>query len=304
MDYLLSADFIAGWIGGSIGIIATQPLDTIRIRTQLYKGSKPLSITQHAISIVKHEGMHGLFRGVASPSLTVGLMSAILFQAFESSKNVIQNIKYQYGYKMDTTYPDMIIAGGIAGVISCIITAPTELIKIEVQKTNEPGTETIRHELKTGWNILKRHGFFNGIYRGFWVTVSRDSIAFMSYFPCYEYLMRKFDIDRETEIVPFIGGGIAGLVSWFMAYPFDYIKTYHQTKSLQYGEKPFLEALKYHYKKENGIRAFYTGCRATLIRATPQHAIVFVCYEKVKSAMNDLNNNGLRDYGTSNNILI
>ena len=35
MDYLLSPDFIAGCIAGSFGIIATQPMDTIRIRMQV-----------------------------------------------------------------------------------------------------------------------------------------------------------------------------------------------------------------------------------------------------------------------------
>ena len=36
MDYFLSPDFIAGWIAGSIGIVVTQPMDTIRIRMQVH----------------------------------------------------------------------------------------------------------------------------------------------------------------------------------------------------------------------------------------------------------------------------
>ncbi len=50
IDYLLSDDFIAGSVAGSIGIVATQPCDTIRIRCQL---NKTMNMRQHATS-VKH----------------------------------------------------------------------------------------------------------------------------------------------------------------------------------------------------------------------------------------------------------
>ena len=48
MDYIFSDDFIAGSIAGSIGIVATQPLDTIRIRCQL---NKAMNVRQHAIAV-------------------------------------------------------------------------------------------------------------------------------------------------------------------------------------------------------------------------------------------------------------
>ena len=50
MDYLKSDDFIAGAIAGSIGIVATQPLDTIRIRCQL---DKTMGVRQHAMTVKK-----------------------------------------------------------------------------------------------------------------------------------------------------------------------------------------------------------------------------------------------------------
>ena len=127
MDFLLSNEFIAGWVGGSIGIIATQPFDTIRIRTQLYKGTS-LSIREHAIIIAKHEGIMAFWRGVASPSLTYGLMSAMQFQTYDIGKNVIGKMRHN-----DVTYADMVIAAGIAGTVSCVVASPTELIKIEAQ---------------------------------------------------------------------------------------------------------------------------------------------------------------------------
>lgn len=46
VDFFTSPDFIAGSVAGSAGIIATQPLDTIRIRKQLFKAQK-MSALQH-----------------------------------------------------------------------------------------------------------------------------------------------------------------------------------------------------------------------------------------------------------------
>ena len=48
IDYLKSDDFIAGAIAGSIGIVSTQPLDTIRIRCQL---DKTMNVRQHAVTV-------------------------------------------------------------------------------------------------------------------------------------------------------------------------------------------------------------------------------------------------------------
>lgn len=58
-------------------------------------------------------------------------MSAVLFQTFESSKSYIHSLNYTKNDPI--TYSNMIISGAFAGIVSCVITAPTELIKIEVQ---------------------------------------------------------------------------------------------------------------------------------------------------------------------------
>ena len=57
--------------------------------------------------------------------------------------------------------------------------------------------------------------------------------------------MNKYDINRNTQIAPFISGGIAGLLSWSVVYPLDHIKTYYQLNKYLYG--------KYHYIKQLNI---------------------------------------------------
>eukprot|EP01083_Nonionella_stella_P287308 977935_1 len=283
IDYLLSDDFIAGSLAGSIGIVATQPFDTIRIRCQL---NKTMNMQQHAISIVKGEGLRGLFRGVASPTLSVGFMSAILFQAFETSRSLISTTKrhyYNLEYSPETTYGDLAIAGGIAGTISCFITSPTELFKILVQQNTSSESATMKQEFKEAYNIYKTYGFTRGWYRGLNVTMYRDAPAFAIYFPLYEIIINNFDPYRATKLVPFIGGGIAGMCSWAAVYPIDHIKTLYQLRQYKYHTLPLFKAIKYHIRTEGGsFRHMYKGLGATLLRCTPQHAVVFVCYEEVK----------------------
>jgi len=285
LEHVCSDDFIAGCIAGSIGIVLTQPMDTIRIRCQL---DKSLGIRRHAVSIMKNEGMKGLFRGVASPTLTVGLMSACLFQSFETSKRMVASAKrrfYGLDHNPDASYADLAVAGSIAGAFSCLITSPTEMFKIKVQESTTAESATMRQEFREGFKLWKRDGFCRGVYRGLHVTVYRDAPAFAVYFPVYESFVDHFDPYRATQIVPFVGGGLAGMISWAAVYPMDHIKTLYQTKQYNYGTLPLRKAIVDHMAREGGARCIYKGLGATLLRCTPQHAVVFVCYEEAKKAM-------------------
>merc|ERR1739840_59879 len=65
----------------------------------------------------------------------------------------------------------------------------------------------------------------------------------------------------------------------------DHIKTLYQTRQYNYGTLPLRKAIFDHLSREGGLRSIYKGLGATLLRCTPQHAVVFVCYEEVKKAM-------------------
>eukprot|EP00485_Elphidium_margaritaceum_P009220 CAMPEP_0202691276 /NCGR_PEP_ID=MMETSP1385-20130828/6036_1 /ASSEMBLY_ACC=CAM_ASM_000861 /TAXON_ID=933848 /ORGANISM="Elphidium margaritaceum" /LENGTH=289 /DNA_ID=CAMNT_0049346653 /DNA_START=259 /DNA_END=1128 /DNA_ORIENTATION=+ len=241
------------------------------------------------MAIMKGEGMRGLFRGVASPTLTVGLMSAVLFQSFESSKRLLSDAKRSYYGVSDNpqcTLCDLAISGAIAGTVSCLITSPTELFKIMVQQNTSIESATMRQEWLEGARLLKQYGFMRGVYRGLNMTIYRDAPAFAIYFPLYEVIINQYDPYRATQLVPFVGGGLAGMVSWAAVYPMDHIKTLYQLRQYKYGEWPLFKAIMYHLQREGGVRSIYKGLGATLLRCTPQHAVVFVCYEEVKKFLN------------------
>ena len=71
-----------------MGILLTQPMDTIRIRLQDPKLSYG-GIGGCAVDTVRAEGIRGLFKGVGSPMLTVGIMNALLFFTYEGTVNAL-----------------------------------------------------------------------------------------------------------------------------------------------------------------------------------------------------------------------
>ena len=208
-------------------------------------------------------------------------MNAVLFQSYETSKSIICSLKDKD--KDSCTYLELYISGCIAGAVSCIITSPTELFKLKVQEKTCTESATINQEWKEAVLLYKNYGFRHGIYRGFLVTIYRDSPSLALYFLSYEWMMNTYDANRRTQIVPFISGGIAGLLSWSFAYPMDHVKTYYQLHKYEYGNLPLQAAIRDHIKREGGgVRTLYRGLGATLLRCVPQHAVVFACYENMK----------------------
>ena len=95
--------------------------------------------------------------------------------------------------------------------------------------------------------------------------IIRDAPAFAVYFPVYETFMDHFDPYRATQIVPFIGGGLAGMISWAAVYPMDHIKTLYQTRQYNYAKIPLGRAVVDHLSREGGFHTIYKGLGATLL---------------------------------------
>ena len=78
-------------------------------------------------------------------------------------------------------------------------------------------------------NITQRYGL-RGLYLGFTPTLMREVMAFAIYFWVYERTMRCFVPEGKGSGSAQIGwallaGSMAGLVSWLLPYPIDYVKT-------------------------------------------------------------------------------
>jgi hypothetical protein len=140
-----------------------------------------------------------------------------------------------------------ILAGVAAGVTSGIIINPLEIYKLKHQIG-------LHHSIITPVITTKNSGLK--------FTISREVIAFTTYFTTYMKL-KEYSPDNVM-----INGGLAGCASWCFSYPFDTIKTHHQTNNGS-------ATLKQLWNQ--GL--LFRGFRICMTRAFIVNAINFYIYE-------------------------
>ena len=118
-------ELTAGGLAGFTGIVVTQPLDTVRIRLQNggYTG-----IFNCVKTTIQREGVRGLFKGILSPCVSVGLMNSLLFYSYAEASQFVA------AHGVDNmSLPEIWLAGSMSGFVCSFITAPTELVKVHAQ---------------------------------------------------------------------------------------------------------------------------------------------------------------------------
>ena len=90
---------LAGWVGGSTGLICGPPLDTVKVvqqagsRASMLQVASPfttrtkniqadLAILQVVASIHRTEGVAGYFKGMLYPVLTAGAINSVFFGVY------------------------------------------------------------------------------------------------------------------------------------------------------------------------------------------------------------------------------
>ena len=89
----------------------------------------------------------------------------------------------------------------------------------------------------------------------------------------YSLEVNNIDISYRSN-QPFLTGA-AGMLSWLFNYPTDVVKTRFQASN---NYKSYLDVIRHAYA-ENGIKTFFIGLGATLLRAFPSNAATFFAVE-------------------------
>jgi len=270
-------EIISGSLAGAAGILFTQPLDTIRIRlaTQSSKQKLYNGILDCMRVTFRKEGLRGLYKGVASPVCTMGIMNAVLFVTYEGSLRVISSSK-------QPSLWDVYAAGFLSGITTSTINGPSELIKC-IAQVNVNNKGHIREEWEICKKLLRQGGIYQaGLGRGLGITLLRDSFSYGGYFVIYEYLARK---GNKSQSAIFFAGGMAGALAWASIYPIECFKS-----RWQIGDPTEYKCWRDCLRKQielDGIGFFRQGFWATIARAWPQNAVLFLTYEICQSCFFD-----------------
>ncbi|KAF7289409.1 hypothetical protein HMN09_01334200 [Mycena chlorophos] len=289
-----TVDFIAGTIAGTAGLVAGFPFDTVKVRLQTpelsghYAGSTLGAIA----TIVREERVLGLYKGIASPLLTVALMNGLVFASY----NFFLRLQCP-GSTDNASLSQITLAGVGSGIVSAVVTTPTELIKIRQQQCT--GDTTARGVAAE----IIRAGGVRGLYRGAIATAGRD-IGYGAYFASYEATARMFSRPDETRQgwPVLLAGGVAGIIGWLATFPLDVVKTRIQGTGVGLvapGVTPLIVASEVapranpyrntwsavvHSYRTEGLGVFYRGLAPPLIRAVPVNMVTFAVFEAVVAA--------------------
>jgi solute carrier family 25 carnitine/acylcarnitine transporter 20/29 len=238
----MNNDFAYGLVGGVVGTGLSHPFDTLKTRIQSSKAS----------SISDAFKMGKLYSGLTPPLLGIALEKSIVFGFY--------NLAKQNGLNNFTS-------GLFGGFMSTVVVVPVDRLKIIMQNKG-----TITKE------ILKP----SSLYKGFSITLFRETPGFGIYFTTYNYLADKYN--KESNLAKtFIFGSLSGLNSWIFIYPSDLIKTKYQSvcKITNPTESNIPNVIKSIYKLD-GIKGYYKGFNLAIMRALPLHGGVFLGYELSK----------------------
>ncbi|XP_077979304.1 solute carrier family 25 member 45-like [Glandiceps talaboti] len=286
---VLLADFLAGLVGGSGGVIVGYPLDIIktRLQTQSVVAVKYNGIIDCAIKISRNESVFGFFKGMGFPLATVSLQSAILFGTYG---NVLRKLSAWRGDgpNQPPRMTDIFIAGWVGGTVQLALLCPIELVKVRLQMqthgrdTSKVGqaSPTYRGPIHCIATIFKTEGI-QGCYRGLIPHFWRDAPSYAVYFVIYDVLCNKLTFEGQERpsawALP-LAGGSAGALTWALINPVDVIKNRYQADGVKDKKYRNIWHCCVDSYRTGGVRVFCTGLTINCLRGFPVSAVVLTGY--------------------------
>ncbi|CAK9438173.1 uncharacterized protein LODBEIA_P24550 [Lodderomyces beijingensis] len=307
--------FVAGGVGGTMGAIATCPLDVVKTRLQsdvyhtLYnktvKSGNPVKqVFQHLgetggalREMYVNEGVRSLFKGLG-PNL-VGVIPArsINFFTYGATKEfLIRNFKHGDAKKEETWMH--LLSGINAGFVTSTATNPIWLIKTRLQ-LDKSGSKLYKNSWDCLRHVVKNEGFFS-LYRGLSASYL-GGIESTIQWVLYEQ-MRMFINKRSLQIhgtnpnnkttrdhvmewsARSGAAGLAKFMASLITYPHEVVRTRLRQAPLASTGKPKYTGLIQCFKlvlKEEGFASMYGGLTPHLLRTVPNSIIMFGTWELV-----------------------
>ncbi|XP_046688394.1 solute carrier family 25 member 45 isoform X3 [Homalodisca vitripennis] len=279
-------DFVAGWGSGICGLVVGHPFDTVKVWKQTLPENS--SATRVMLTLLKHEGVRGFYKGMMFPLLTAGALNSLYFGVYG---NMMRELHLLRGVTPATCWDDapyrnwhwdVFFSGCTGGLASVFVSCPVELVKTQLQtQTSEPNLVTKRfHQYHGPWDCLMeqyRYSGIRGCYRGFVPMLWRDVGASGVYMSAYAHAGQLLP-DKHVWCI-MIAGAAAGVISWSVVVPLDVVKTRIQADSKSDPKyKNMLDCIIKSYKHD-GITVFFRGYGVVALRALPVNAVTFVGYE-------------------------
>ena len=227
-----------------------QPIDTLKV---LRQSNQPLP------NFIKNPSHY--YKGITPFVSQMSVKYTLRFTAYETLKG--------------ETFSRNFLAGIAAGFTESLFITPFELVKTNLQTTNENRpTEVVK-------NIIKLKGI-SGLYRGFFSTFLRQGINQTLNFSIYHHFKTNY-FNNNTDSKPqnskiILSSLISSSIGPILNNPFDIVKTRYMNPKYNY--KSISSALDCIIKNE-GFLHLFNGLGLRLFRVSGGQVIIFTVVENL-----------------------
>jgi len=301
---------VCGGISGMIAKTATNPLERIKMLSQTGEhggkgnsgkgGTGNVSIINLYKSIIRNEGILGLWAGNGANLLRVFPAKAVVFSCNDKYRSFFYNITNTPSDQPLPAYLSF-LAGGMSGMTATAATYPLDLARGRISgKLKMEGKQ--RHYngiIRTILVTAKEEGVL-ALYKGVTPTVlgampyegiKFGTVALMeNLFPAEKKINPETGkLEKPSIWRKLCFGGMGGVMAGIITYPNDTVRRMLQLQGSRGTEtvyNGYWDCVRQIYAKY-GIKRFYNGAFINIIRMAPNTAVQFGSYELLKRASDD-----------------
>ncbi|XP_032529032.1 solute carrier family 25 member 32 [Danaus plexippus] len=293
LSHIKYEHLVAGISGGVTSTLILHPLDLIKIRFAVNDGRTATvprydGLGSAFVTIVKKEGVRGLYRGVTPNVWGSGSAWGFYFLFYNAIKTWIQG-----GNARTPLGPGLhMLAAAQAGVLSLVMTNPIWVVKTRLclqysEEHNIADNKRYRGMVDGLKKIYRTEGV-RGLYRGFipgMFGVSHGALQFMT----YEEMKNRYNqyrnlpIDIKLTSAEYLTfAAISKLIAAVATYPYQVVRARLQDQHRVYSGAWHCVTETWRHE---GLLGFYKGLKPNLVRVIPATMITFLTYENVSHFM-------------------
>lgn len=282
---------LAGVSGGVVSTLLLHPLDLLKIRfavdTNTSKNQASYTGVKNAFrTIIRSEGMSGLYRGVTPNTVGAGCAWGFYFLFYQT----IKTEKQRGNSQLQLTPTDHLITASQAGILTLGLTNPIWVVKtrlcLQHELTPSSTVDKTKHYSGMGdafKKIIKYEGI-RGLYKGFTpglLGVSHGAVQFMA----YEELKTSYNkyrhqpIDAKLKSSEYLlFAAVSKLIAAITTYPYQVVRARLQDANCTFSGTR--DCVIKTIRKE-GVGGMYKGMTPYLVHVMPNICLVFLIYEKI-----------------------
>lgn len=271
-------DFIFGGISGMTASAVVQPIDTIKVRMQVYSeahAGKSTSTINLMRSVIANEGAMSLYKGLDSSLMRQAIYGTARLGIYKYIYNTIQKEKGQVSF-FDKTWASL-----LGGFLASIIGNPFDvaLVRFQADMTLPPQDRRNYKNVFDAIARMVREEKAVSLFRGLSGNVSRAMAMNLGSIACFDQMKEMLNASfgtKDSNQARLIASMGSSVVCAYLSLPFDNVKVKLQKMKIGAdGKKPysgFFDCLKKSITNEKVI-GLWSGHRAYALKVIP-HAII------------------------------